>query len=145
MEVITHSLDETKNLAKSVANLLKKGDILAFRGGLGVGKTTFINSLFGALGYNGIVSSPTFDIVNEYSGIFPLIHFDFYRLSGEDDLLSVGYYDYLDKEGIIAIEWSEILDEFIPNNKIIIEIETIDENVRKFKIYEACNENTRFR
>ena len=108
MEYLTYSEAETEALGERLAQVLEPGVALAFRGGLGMGKTAFIRGLARGLGYAGRVTSPTFTIVNEYEGgRLPLFHFDLYRLPDADALFDIGWEDYLDRGGVCAVEWSE--------------------------------------
>ena len=108
MEFITHSPEETEHLGAALAKLLVPGDIVAYRGDLGAGKTAFTRGLARGLGCTEPVTSPTYTIVNEYlSGRLPLFHFDMYRLRSRDDLWGIGWDDYLDRRGVCAVEWSE--------------------------------------
>ena len=108
MEFITHSPEETERLGQALAALLVPGDIIAYRGDLGAGKTAFTRGLARGLDCRESVTSPTYTIVNEYlSGRLPLFHFDMYRLASSDDLWGIGWEDYLDRGGICAVEWSE--------------------------------------
>ncbi len=120
-EYISHSLQDTDRIAKEIASTLKGNEVVAMRGGLGVGKTTFTRSFVSAFGVKDGVHSPTFAIVNEYKGTVPVYHFDMYRVCDEDDLYSTGFYDYLGK-GLIIIEWSENVQEFLPEDSVIIEL-----------------------
>jgi tRNA threonylcarbamoyladenosine biosynthesis protein TsaE len=120
-EYISHSLQDTDRIAKEIASTLKGNEVVAMRGGLGVGKTTFTRSFVSAFGVKDGVHSPTFAIVNEYNGTVPVYHFDMYRVCDEDDLYSTGFYDYLGK-GLIIIEWSENVQEFLPEDSVIIEL-----------------------
>lgn len=106
----TASPRETEDLACALAGQLRAGDVLAFRGGMGAGKTAFVRGLARGLDCVGEVSSPTFALVHEYGGRIPLYHFDMYRISTMEDLFSTGYFDYLDAGGILAVEWSENID-----------------------------------
>jgi tRNA threonylcarbamoyladenosine biosynthesis protein TsaE len=116
MEFITHSPEETERLAQALAALLQSGDIIAYRGDLGAGKTAFTRGLAKGLGCREQVTSPTYTIVNEYlSGRLPLFHFDMYRLASSDDLWSIGWEDYLDRGGVCAVEWSENVDDAMEN------------------------------
>jgi tRNA threonylcarbamoyladenosine biosynthesis protein TsaE len=116
MEFITHSPEETERLGKALAALLQPGDIIAYRGDLGAGKTAFTRGLARGLGCREQVTSPTYTIVNEYlSGRLPLFHFDMYRLASSDDLWSIGWEDYLDRGGVCAVEWSENVDDAMEN------------------------------
>lgn len=131
MEYICNNLSETKSLAVRLAQKIKGGEVFAFCGGMGVGKTTFIAEVIKALGYNGYINSPTFNIVNVYNIKYNCYHFDMYRITCDEDLLSTGYYDYLeDENGVLFLEWSENLEE-LPSNTTKITIEN-DNETRKF-------------
>lgn len=133
-EIITHSTAETEEYAASLAARLSPGDVLAFRGGMGAGKTAFVRGLAKGLSCTGEVSSPTFALVHEYTGKIPLYHFDMYRITGFEDLYSTGYFDYLDAGGILAVEWSENIESALEEGTITIDIQTLDENIRKITI-----------
>lgn len=121
---ISHCELDTINLANTLAYGLKAGDILALRGEIGTGKTTFTKALAKALGVIETVSSPTFTIVKEYrSGRIPLFHFDAYRLSNEDEFYYIGAEEYMYGDGITVIEWADIVIDALPKNTIIINIE----------------------
>lgn len=106
--VLTHSAEETEALGERLAAQLLPGDIVAYFGDLGAGKTAFTRGLARGLGITEPVTSPTYTLVNEYlSGRIPLFHFDMYRLSSSDELFDIGWEDYLARGGICAVEWSE--------------------------------------
>ena len=107
MEYLSHSPEETEHIGEELGRTLHAGSVVAYRGGLGMGKTAFTRGLARGLGCRGRVTSPTFTIVNEYSGDIPLFHFDMYRLGGEDELFDIGWEDYLTRGGVCAVEWSE--------------------------------------
>ncbi len=121
MEYISHSLEDTEHIAREIAQTLKGNEVIAMKGGLGVGKTTFTRGLVSFFGVDSGVHSPTFAIVNEYHGTVPVYHFDMYRVMDEDDLYSTGFYDYLGK-GLIIIEWSENILDYLPSDAIFIEL-----------------------
>lgn len=110
-----HSVEETWALAKEFAKELKAGDVICLEGELGAGKTTFTQGLAAALGVGGRVTSPTFCIVQEHRSekIF-LVHMDLYRLHGEDDVLAIGWEDYLSDGAILVVEWPERAGKLIP-------------------------------
>ena len=115
MEFLTHSEAETEELGRRLAERLTPGTVVAYRGGLGMGKTAFTRGLARGLGCRERVTSPTFTIVNEYGGgRLPLFHFDMYRLEGAEDLFDIGWDDYLDRCGVCAVEWSERAEEALP-------------------------------
>ncbi|MBO4467829.1 MAG: tRNA (adenosine(37)-N6)-threonylcarbamoyltransferase complex ATPase subunit type 1 TsaE [Clostridia bacterium] len=135
-EFISNSPDETEKISENFALTLNAGSVIAFIGGLGVGKTCFMRGLARGLGFNGEVTSPTFSIVNEYrGGRLPIFHYDMYRISTFDDLYSTGYFDYLNENGIIAIEWSENISEVLENDTIFVNISVIDDEKRKISIF----------
>ena len=108
MTVITKSPEQTELLGKKLAELLRPGDVIAYYGDLGAGKTAFTRGLAAGLGIREAVTSPTYTIVNEYlSGRMPLFHFDMYRLYSSEELFDIGWEDYLARGGVCAVEWSE--------------------------------------
>lgn len=135
-EFISHSAEETMQFAEEVAKTLKAGDVILYEGDLGAGKTTFTKGLAKALEVSDVVTSPTFALVNEYFGIMPLFHFDLYRINSADDLYAIGFFDYLDRGGIIAAEWSENIPELEDElkNVIKVRIEKISDNERRIVI-----------
>ena len=112
MEYITHSPAETEELGCRLGRTLGPGAVVAYFGGLGMGKTAFTRGLARGLGVREPVISPTYTIVNEYrSGRLPLFHFDMYRLRSADDLFDIGWEDYLAEGGVCAVEWSENVED----------------------------------
>lgn len=108
MEYVTHSETETEELGERLGERALPGTVIAFTGDLGAGKTAFTRGLARGLGIDGRVTSPTFTIVNEYDGgRLPLFHFDMYRLESSDELFDIGWEDYLARNGVCAVEWSE--------------------------------------
>ena len=123
MEYLTHNEIETEALGARLAAALKPGAVVAYQGGLGMGKTAFTRGLASGLGYPGRVTSPTFTIVNEYEGgQLPLFHFDMYRLADADALFDIGWEDYLDRCGICAVEWSEQVADALPSDTVYVTI-----------------------
>ena len=120
MEFCTHSEAETEILGRRLAERLRPGAVVAYRGDLGMGKTAFTRGLAQGLGCRTRVTSPTFTIVNEYEGgRLPLFHFDMYRLDGAEDLFDIGWDDYLDRGGVCAVEWSERVAEALPPERVM--------------------------
>ena len=113
-QFITHSPEETSRLAQRLAQDLKGGEVIAFTGGMGAGKTAFTRGLALGLGCGDVASSPTFALVNEYRGRLTVEHFDMYRVDGWDDLYSTGFFDYLDTDCVLVIEWSENIAGALP-------------------------------
>ncbi len=122
MEHLSHSETETEALGEALAARLRAGDVVAYLGDLGAGKTAFTRGLARGLGYTGRVTSPTFTIVNEYEGKMPLFHFDMYRLEGEEDLFGIGWEDYLSRGGVCAVEWSERVAGALPEGAVTVTI-----------------------
>ena len=134
MEFITHSPEETEKIGEALAKSLQPGTILAYRGDLGAGKTAFTRGLARGLGCKETVTSPTYTIVNEYlGGRLPLFHFDMYRLASSDDLWDIGWEDYLEREGVCAVEWSENVQDAM-EDAITVTIEKLVENTRQITI-----------
>ena len=125
-----NSVSETIDFGKEIGSLLKGGDIIAFRGGLGAGKTTITRGIAIGIGLPDEVFSPTFALVNEYRGDVTLYHFDMYRILNAEALETTGFYDYISDDNIIAVEWSENIADCLPENTIIITIERIDDDTR---------------
>ena len=134
MTVETHDERETWTVAKQFAATLKSGEVVCVEGDLGAGKTTFTQGLCAALGAKRAVTSPTFTLVHEYRGETPLIHFDMYRISGFDELYSTGFFDYLEGNAVLSIEWSENIEEDLPEDTIRIDFEISGENERRITI-----------
>ena len=123
MEVISNSPAQTQPLGARLAAGLSPGDIVAFTGDLGAGKTAFTRGLATGLGIEARVTSPTFTIVNEYEGgRLPLFHFDMYRLGSSDELFDIGWEDYLARGGVCAVEWSEIVEDALEGDVIRVDI-----------------------
>ncbi len=133
-EFVTHSAVQTVEIGKMIGRLLRGGDIIAFRGGLGAGKTTITHGIAIGMGLKDDVSSPTFALVNEYVGDgLSLCHFDMYRIA-EDELESIGFYDYLTDDRVLVIEWSENIANQLPDGIITVEIQRTGEDDRKIII-----------
>jgi len=125
---LSHNESETEKIGELLAASLRKGDVVAFFGGLGAGKTAFTRGLARGLGCQGRVTSPTFTIVNEYDGKIPLFHFDMYRLADEEELFDIGWEDYLARDGVCAVEWSERIPEALPGETVRVTIQRCTEN-----------------
>ncbi|HIT25826.1 MAG TPA: tRNA (adenosine(37)-N6)-threonylcarbamoyltransferase complex ATPase subunit type 1 TsaE [Candidatus Enterenecus avicola] len=132
MQTITHSPDQTRTLGRKLAQALQGGTVVAFTGDLGAGKTAFVSGMAEGLGIEERVTSPTFTIVNEYEGgRLPLFHFDMYRLGSADELFHIGWEDYLARNGVCAVEWSENVEEALDGDTIRVDISRgQDENTR---------------
>ena len=134
MQYITNSPAQTEEVGAALGNIIKPGTVIAYRGDLGAGKTAFTRGLARGLGSSEMVTSPTYTIVNEYlGGRMPLFHFDMYRLASSDDLWDIGWEDYLDRNGVCAVEWSENVEDAL-EDPIIITIEKLGEDSRRITI-----------
>ena len=112
MQITTESVEQTEALGRALAARLQPGDVIAYTGDLGAGKTALTRGIAAGLGIEEPVLSPTYTIVNEYrSGRLPLFHFDLYRIGSEDELFEIGWEDYLAQGGVCAVEWSENVPE----------------------------------
>ncbi len=123
IKITTNSAEETAEAGFWLGSLLKPGDVVCLSGGLGAGKTAFAGGMAKALGIGGYITSPTFSIVNEYKGRIPLYHFDVYRIADTDEMFEIGFEEYLDAGGVVAIEWAELIDGLIPEKHISVSIE----------------------
>lgn len=129
------SPEATEEIGFRLGSVLRGGEVIAFRGGLGMGKTCFTRGLARGLGYNGAVTSPTFALVNEYiGGRLPLYHFDMYRINGWEDLYSSGFFEYAESGGIVAAEWSENIENALPEGTITVEFEQTGDNERTITV-----------
>ena len=123
MKLISHSPEETRAIGARLADRLQGGEVVAFTGDLGAGKTAFVSGMAEDLGVEDRVTSPTFTIVNEYEGgRLPLFHFDMYRLGSADELFHIGWEDYLARNGVCAVEWSENVAGAIEGDAIRVSI-----------------------
>ena len=116
----SYSCEETEKIAYTLAANLHGGEIITLDGDLGAGKTAFVRGLAAGLGISDRVVSPTFTIVNEYSGEgLPLFHFDVYRIGSPDEMYDIGWEDYLGRGGVMVIEWAVNIEEILKSEKII--------------------------
>lgn len=131
----TASPTKTAELGYRLGSLVNKKTVVAFKGGLGAGKTCFTSGLAKGLGFLGDVTSPTFALINEYTGgRLKIYHFDMYRISDEDELYSIGFFDYLDEEAVLVIEWSENILSALPDDTVFVSIEGMGDKNRKITI-----------
>ncbi len=120
----SHSREETIKFAANLAAKSKPGDVYTLTGDLGVGKTVFAKGFAKGLGVTEPVTSPTFTIVQEYlSGRLPFFHFDVYRIADPDEMEETGFYDYLDRGGVVLIEWAELIEDILPLPRTSVKIE----------------------
>ena len=133
MQITTHSADETQALGQRLAKRLLPGDVIAYFGDLGAGKTALTRGIAQGLGVTDLVTSPTYTIVNEYlTGRIPLFHFDMYRLGSSDELFDIGWEDYLARGGVCAVEWSENVEDALRDAiHITIEKDPLEPDTRR--------------
>ena len=112
---------DTIQLGETFANYLDTGDIIAIKGGLAAGKTTFIKGILKGLNFNKPVTSPTFTLVNEYDAKYPVIHIDCYREDEQERWIKLGMNDYMDEENVVIIEWADKMKSLLPINTIQIQ------------------------
>ena len=136
MQITTYSADETQALGTKLAKRLQPGDVIAFFGDLGAGKTALTRGIAQGLGITDIVTSPTYTIVNEYlTGRLPLFHFDMYRLGSSDELFDIGWEDYLARGGVCAVEWSENVEDALQGAiRVTIEKDPFEADNRRITI-----------
>ncbi|MCK4240298.1 MAG: tRNA (adenosine(37)-N6)-threonylcarbamoyltransferase complex ATPase subunit type 1 TsaE [Candidatus Atribacteria bacterium] len=127
LTIITKSPEDTQKLGKEISKLIKPGDLLAFYGELGAGKTCLIQGISQGLEVKDYVVSPSFTIINEYKGKILVFHFDLFRLSNIEEILDLGYEEYFYGEGLTVIEWAEKIENLLPPDHLKIDI--------KFKSY----------
>ena len=138
MTFVTKNERETEKLGEALGRLVKRGDVLALYGEMGAGRTAFVRGLARGLSVLAPVASPTFAIANEYPGDTPLFHFDAYRLSSGDELIEIGWDDYLDRGGVCAVEWSENVDGIFDDGALRVRIEKTGESTRAITIEGVC-------
>jgi tRNA threonylcarbamoyladenosine biosynthesis protein TsaE len=132
VEIISNSPRETEELGEQLGSVLSAGILLALRGGLGGGKTCFTRGIVASLAPQSahLVASPTYAIMNSYQGYIPVYHFDFYRLTGDNDIAELGFDDYFYGDGVCVIEWSERLVELLPDDYITVGFECTGDHQR---------------
>jgi tRNA threonylcarbamoyladenosine biosynthesis protein TsaE len=122
LQVTTRSAEETRIVGASLAPLLLPGDVISLSGDLGAGKTTFVQGLATALGVEGRITSPSFTIVREYEGRFPIVHLDVYRLNSFQEVLDLGFEEFFDMRAIVLLEWGEAVEPLLPRAHLRIGI-----------------------
>ncbi|BDH63391.1 tRNA (adenosine(37)-N6)-threonylcarbamoyltransferase complex ATPase subunit type 1 TsaE [Lysinibacillus sp. PLM2] len=131
-EIMIKSLEETNNLASKLADLLKAQDTITLEGDLGAGKTTFTKALAKGLGINRTVNSPTFTIMKQYEGRVTLNHLDVYRLADSDE--DLGWDEIFYGDSVTVVEWAHLIEDYLPEERLKIEISRINENERKIRL-----------
>lgn len=126
---------DTFTIAQEICSNINAGTVVAFSGGMGMGKTAFVRGALKAFNNDSFVSSPTFSLVHDYGGEPHVYHFDMYRVTDIDDLYSTGFFDYLDESSVLFIEWSENIEDALPENTVRVSISVgNDENSRIIKV-----------
>lgn len=124
MRIDSYSSEDTFALGMKMGNSARAGDVLCLSGDLGAGKTTFTQGFAKGMGILDTVSSPTFTIIQEYEGSgLPLYHFDVYRISDIEEMEEIGYEDYFYGDGVCLIEWAELVEDILPDDRTDIKIE----------------------
>lgn len=132
MIIQVDSLEKTQQIAEKLAQVVTENDIILLNGDLGAGKTTFSQYFGKALGVKRTINSPTFNIIKSYKGRLPLHHMDCYRLEDSDE--DLGFDEYFNDNGVTIIEWSEFIQEYLPKERLEINIKYIDADKRVFEI-----------
>ncbi|PID76500.1 MAG: tRNA (adenosine(37)-N6)-threonylcarbamoyltransferase complex ATPase subunit type 1 TsaE [Deltaproteobacteria bacterium] len=137
-EIILENIEATSRFAKAFGQLLQPDDVVCLQGDLGSGKTAFTRAAAIGMGIDSrLVASPSFAIMHQYSGKIPLYHFDFYRLGSGGEIIELGFDELFYAAGVCIIEWPEIADGFLPENRLIIEFTALDENRRQLALSSA--------
>lgn len=127
LAVTTRSAEQTRILGASLAPTLLPGDVLSLAGDLGAGKTTFVQGLAGGLGVHDRVTSPTFTLIHEYDGRYPIVHLDVYRLDSIQEVLDLGFEELLEPGGILVVEWGEAVLPLLPRRYLEIDIRRVED------------------
>lgn len=132
----TRSPEETRRLAAALSPVLLPGDVLSLAGDLGAGKTTFVQGLAAGLGVTEHITSPTFILMRDYfGGRYPLLHMDVYRLSRAQELIDLGYEDFLDPSYIVVVEWGDMVEPLLPPDHLLVTLKhTADSSTRTITI-----------
>jgi len=137
---VSNCPEDTWKIAEKLVSMVNKQGIIALHGDLGAGKTCFVQGMSRALGIGIPISSPTYTLIDEYEGENPLYHIDLYRLSNSIEVLGIGLEEYLEKDGLIAIEWAERGEDLLPEDSIHVHISKDDEFKRRtIEVYTKGN------
>lgn len=133
---LSNSEEETRRFGRALCDALEPGIVVALVGNLGAGKTRLVQAVAEAAGVDRReVSSPTFVLVQEYEGCWPIYHFDTYRLHGKDDFLALGAEEYLTSRGVCFVEWADRVTDVLPADHLRIELRCVDETTREFHLH----------
>jgi|LDZU01.1.fsa_nt_gi tRNA threonylcarbamoyladenosine biosynthesis protein TsaE len=119
---ISNNPETTVSLGEKLGKLLRRGDIIAFMGDLGAGKTCFVQGIAAGLDSKSYTSSPSFSIIREYNAKMPIYHFDLYRLNSQEEIEKLGYEEYFYGNGITLIEWADRIRNYLPGELLVINI-----------------------
>jgi tRNA threonylcarbamoyladenosine biosynthesis protein TsaE len=128
VRIVTRSPEESLTLGSALAPSLVPGDVVSLSGDLGAGKTVFVRGTANALGASGRVTSPTFTIVHHYSGRYPIVHIDVYRLTSFQEVMDLGFEELLDPEAVMLVEWGEAVAPLLPRHYLEIDIRRTTED-----------------
>ena len=131
---ISHSVVETEQIGQQIAGLLNGPAVIAMFGGMGCGKTALTRGFVKGLGLSDEVSSPTFALVNVYGGTPTVAHYDMYRITSWEDLYSTGFFDYIDAGATVLVEWSENIENALPESAWRLTLERLGENERRISL-----------
>lgn len=137
IKITTNNTEETKVLGYKLGKLLIGGDVVCLVGDLGAGKTTLTQSIAKGLDVSEYVTSPTFTLINEYEGRYPVYHFDVYRINDIDEMYDIGYEEYIYSEGVTLIEWANIIKDILPDDRLNIEITRGNKNDKREIVIEG--------
>ncbi len=130
----TTSPEETVNFGRVFASQLKPNDLITLYGDLAAGKTTFTKGVCEYFNSDQPATSPTFTLINEYAGDLPIFHFDCYRIKHPDEIMMLGFEEYLEKDGVVLVEWPELIDSHIPDDSIELHLTYKNERTREIEI-----------
>lgn len=138
MQVTSRSTEETVELGRRLGSVAKEGTVISLRGSLGAGKTVVARGVAQALGIREAIVSPTFTLIQEYEGTLKLYHMDLYRLSGPDEFEMIGGEEMLYGDGVVLVEWSEKIEEMLPDSTIFVDIRIMPNQERVITIKGAA-------
>lgn len=131
---ISHSVGETEDIGRQIAAYLPDGAVVAMRGGLGCGKTAITRGIVRGLGIEAEVSSPTFALVNVYGQERTVAHYDMYRITSWEDLYTTGFFEYIDAGAIVLVEWSENIENALPEDAWRLTLERLGDTERRITL-----------
>ncbi len=135
LQFLAGNEDDTDYLGRAIAQLLQAGDVVTLNGELGAGKTRLVRGIVASLSDDDqLVNSPTFVLIQQYAAAMPIYHMDAYRLTDEDEFLSLGAEELLQGDGVCLIEWADRISGVLPSDHVRIDIVSIRENARQFQV-----------